>query len=110
MSEKFIYGIKDNKVGTFGNPFFSTHEAQAIRECNEVVCDASSMLGKYPEDFDLYSMGRFDDKGEFLDTKPKFIVSFKSLQEKADNDKSKRATPTQNLHELRTTAQNSMPA
>lgn len=90
MQTLFIFAIKDNLIGTFGNPFFKTHKQAAIRELGEVLNDDKGILAKYPEQFDLYQLGIYKDSGDFLDMKPEFIVSLSQLQQEETNREQKR--------------------
>lgn len=44
------------------------------------------MLNQYPEDFDLYRLGIWDDKGKFSDIEAQFMVSLISLKEQTEID------------------------
>lgn len=73
--KQFIYSIRDNKAGTFTFPFGAAHESVAKRQAAEAVNDPLTMLHKYPEDFDLWYLGVWDDLGKFIDNDPTIIVS-----------------------------------
>jgi len=86
MQMKTIFAVKDNKVGTYGNPFFCDHEVIAIREATIAVNDIKTQLNKYPQDFDLYRLGQWENSGKITSQDPVFILSLASLLEKETND------------------------
>ena len=66
-----IYTILDSKAGAFNLPFFQKTHGEAERNFNALVNDNKSLVSQYPEDFDLYYLGEYDDEtGTFksLDT------------------------------------------
>lgn len=56
------FSIKDSKTGIFNTPFFNHTPGEAERNFRELANDKQSMVGKYPEDYDLYAMGEYDDQ------------------------------------------------
>ena len=56
-----VYAIKDVKAGTFNQPFLQPTHGTAERSFQELVRDPQSFVSKYPEDYDLYFLGSFDD-------------------------------------------------
>jgi len=75
MSQIRLFAIRDNKVGTYNNPFCASHLAQVTRDLTEVANDPKSMLCKHPQDFELYELGTFDSNTGAIDTeiKPRFL-------------------------------------
>jgi len=66
-----IYSIRDAKAGIFHNPWMKNTHGEAERDFTELTKDEKSMVSKYPEDFDLYFLGSYDNvtgKLEPLDT------------------------------------------
>lgn len=57
-----VYAIKDLKVNAFLQPFFSQTHGSAIRAFADHCADKQSMPNKHPEDFILYSIGKYDDQ------------------------------------------------
>jgi len=55
------YTIYDVASGVYMRPFFSQADGQAIRGFNDIACDASHEVGKHPQDYTLYRVGRFND-------------------------------------------------
>jgi len=72
-----VYSIKDNKVGTYGMPFFSPNEVQATRNFARSCHDTNVQISIFPSDFDLFYLGSFDDTtGKFFQDErhPQFII------------------------------------
>ena len=66
-----VFSIRDTKGELYHSPFFKTAIGEAERDFHAVVNDKSTTLSKYPEDFDLYFLGEFDNvtgKMKSLDT------------------------------------------
>nr|AVQ10164.1 nonstructural protein [Gokushovirinae environmental samples] len=56
-----IFTIRDSKGETYNTPFFQKTHGEAERNFRELVKDEKSMVAKYPDDFDLYYLGEYDD-------------------------------------------------
>lgn len=70
------FSIRDSKAEVFYTPFFSKTHGEAERNFRQAVNDEKTTLNKYPEDFDLYYLGKYDDntgKLESLDT-PSHVI------------------------------------
>lgn len=66
-----VYSIRDSKGQMYNTPFYFHQHGQAERFVKQNLENPESMLSRYPEDFDLYYLGDFDDatgKIEALDT------------------------------------------
>lgn len=75
------YSIRDSKAEVFNTPFFSKTHGEAERNFQQLTKDSNSMVNKYPEDYDLYHLGTYDDSTgtfEALDT-PQHMVKAISL-------------------------------
>lgn len=57
-----MYSVYDSKAQAYGLPFHAPNDAVALRIFGEAVNDPSTQLNKYPEDFVLFHLGRFDDQ------------------------------------------------
>lgn len=80
-----IFSIKDLKVNSFSTPFFKTHQAQAIREFQQVVNDENTIISKHLIDFELWHLGKFEEnEGTFQQTK-KPICTAIAMSEKENN-------------------------
>lgn len=81
-----VFAVMDKKAGVFKTPFFLVHEADAVRGFQKAVMDEKSYLNDHPDEYDLYSLGMFDDiNGKFVSKEIRFIVngqSFKKVEVK----------------------------
>lgn len=69
--EKKYFSIRDSKSEIFSTPFLQHSHAEAERTLAHLSQDKNSQISQFPEDFDLYFLGTFDDvKGTavFLDS------------------------------------------
>lgn len=57
-----IYSVYDSKAMTYGQPFHAINDGVAIRMFGGAANDPETTLNKFPEDFVLYHLGRFDDQ------------------------------------------------
>nr|QJB19888.1 MAG: nonstructural protein [Microvirus sp.] len=57
-----VFAIRDSKAEFFNQPFFQKTHGEAERNFKSLVKDDKSMIGKYPEDYDLYFIGEYDDQ------------------------------------------------
>jgi hypothetical protein len=74
----FIVTVFDKGAAAYNRPFFVPSLGLAIRgfqdELNREAED--NPMFKHPSDFELYSLGSFDDNsGEFTTEKPHFLTS-----------------------------------
>lgn len=60
MNEVHAYCVYDRKARVYNNPYFLINDAVAIRQFDQVVNDPESMLFKYPEDYILFRIGKFN--------------------------------------------------
>lgn len=66
-----VFSIRDAKGECYHPPFYKKTIGEAERDFRSLVNDKDSNVFKYPEDYDLYYMGTFDDstgKLESLDS------------------------------------------
>ena len=78
-----IYSVRDSKGEIYNTPFFAKTHAEAERMFRGVANDTKSMIAQFPEDFDLYFVGEFDDSSgnlKKLDT-PHHIAKAISFQQ-----------------------------
>jgi len=84
MSQKLqIYSVQDQRANIFHAPFFVRTHGEAERTFQQVVNDDKTQVGQYPEDFNLYHIGEYDDgtgKISPLDT-PKHIIKAIALKQ-----------------------------
>lgn len=70
------FALRDSKGEIFHTPWFQKTHGEAERSLKELIKDEKSMVNKYPEDYDLYHLGEYDDQtGKFqaLDT-PQHVI------------------------------------
>lgn len=78
-----IYSIRDNKTSHFMRPIADTAEVNVKRDFALVVNNMTdSQIYHYPEDYDLYQLGEFDEQSGTISgfTAPVFICSAVSLK------------------------------
>lgn len=74
--QKKMYSIRDSKAEIYGFPFSQLTHGEAERTFKRLATPApqgqeSTQISQYPEDYDLYYLGTFDDstgKVNWLDT------------------------------------------
>lgn len=55
------FSIRDQKAEVFNTPFFQKTHGEAERNFRTLVNDQKSTVFQFPEDFDLYYVGDYDD-------------------------------------------------
>lgn len=56
-----IFSIRDQKSEVYNTPFYQKTHGEAERNFQQLVSDDKSTISKFPEDFDLYYLGEYDD-------------------------------------------------
>lgn len=56
------YSIRDSKGEIYHNPFFKHTHGEAERDFTTAVNDDKSTLHQFPDDFDLYHIGSYDNQ------------------------------------------------
>lgn len=56
-----MFSIRDNKISSFGTPFFAPDEITAVRMMAVAQRDGSTNISQFPEDFELHRIGEFDN-------------------------------------------------
>jgi len=56
-----VYSVRDSKGEVYFTPFFNKTHGEAIRNFKALSNDQASMISKYPEDFDLYHLGTYNN-------------------------------------------------
>ncbi|UOF82702.1 DNA binding protein vP5 [Microviridae sp.] len=80
-----IVSVKDTAAQAFGRPVFVPAVPVAVRSFRDEVNrkDSDQDLSKYPDDFELYELGSFDDSTgiiQLLDA-PRMVARAKDLKE-----------------------------
>jgi hypothetical protein len=76
-----MFSIRDQKCEIFNTPFFQKTHGEAERSFTTAVNDNKTQFNAFPEDYDLYYLGEYDDNlGTFkpVDT-PQHVVKAVAL-------------------------------
>lgn len=69
-----IFVIRDNKIEAYHRPCYAISEGEMERMLMEAVKDPNSTFAKYPEDFELYMIGLYDELSAEIDVMPKVCL------------------------------------
>lgn len=62
-----LYSVKDTKLGKMGLPFIAPNDDIAKRMLAETMQNNDTTISKYPEDFQLFKLGEYDElTGELI--------------------------------------------
>jgi len=75
MARLIALAVFDKASGGYGHPFFVAALGQAMRMFFDWCEDKTSVLGKHSSDFELYSVGFFDDQEPGLISAPSVLVA-----------------------------------
>lgn len=67
-----LYSIKDTK-NKFMKPFEEVNDDCAIRTCKTLANDDRTMIGMFPEDYELWRIGNFNEENAELTSDLEFI-------------------------------------
>lgn len=76
------YSIRDAKGEVFNNPFYKKTHGEAERDFHQLCKDEKSFPGQYPEDYDLYYLGEYDDQTGLFQSLPTPQHIIKAVQVK----------------------------
>ena len=76
------FTIRDIKGELYNTPFFQRSHGEAERNFTALVNDGKSTISQYPEDYDLFWVGEFDDQTGLLKPldAPKHVASATSVK------------------------------
>ena len=57
-----VFTILDTKAESYGPPFTSHTTATGIRQFTELVNDGRHFFSKYPEDYEMFEIGEWEDE------------------------------------------------
>lgn len=79
--ELYIFSVFDVKSGAYAPPFAAKSPAVGIRDFMEACKDPQSLLNKYPDDFRLFQVGKFDLESGFIvgETAPIFLCDGRNV-------------------------------
>lgn len=63
-----VFSVRDAKAEVYNQPFFQKTHGEAERTFRQLANDQKSMINQYPDDFDLYYLGDFDDQTGLMTT------------------------------------------
>lgn len=56
-----VYSVWDSMAEYYSAPFLVKSKGEALRSFIEALADDKSTVGKYPDCFSLYELGKYDD-------------------------------------------------
>lgn len=65
-----MFSIRDSKAEIYNRPFFTHTLGEAEREFTRISNDPQSQISQFPEDYDLYYVGTYDDNSGKFTTLP----------------------------------------
>ena len=68
-----LYSIKDTK-NKFMRPFEEVNNDMAIRTLKAIANDKNTQVGMFPEDFELWEIGTFNEETAILESKVEFLT------------------------------------
>lgn len=83
-----VFSIRDAKAEIFNAPFYKRSHGEAERDFSQLTTDGKSTVNQYPEDFDLYYLGTYNDQtGKFdpIDS-PQHVVKAAVLKDRLLNE------------------------
>lgn len=77
---KHLFAIRDIKLDSYTKLLEFQNEKEAQRALSDVANDPNNMIGKHPEDFNLYYLGVWNiETGKFMIEEPRLVVSASDL-------------------------------
>ena len=71
-----MFSVCDRVSETYINPFVLVTERDAIEGFRTIIAEEGNNYNKFPEDFDLVSVGQFDPQKGVIDShEPKRIIN-----------------------------------
>lgn len=78
---KKIFSVFDKRSGFFFSPMTLNSVPEAVRVFGDIVADESSIIYRHPEDFDLFTLGDFDESTGSIESVTSFICSAKEISD-----------------------------
>jgi len=63
-----MFSIRDSKGEVYNTPFFKKTHGEAERDFTALCKDSKSMPAQFPDDFDLWYLGTYDDQKGTVDS------------------------------------------
>lgn len=70
-----MYSIKDTKLGKYCQPFVAPNNEISKRILHSTIKAGNNNIADYPEDFQLYKIGTFDEDTAELTTDTQFVAN-----------------------------------
>lgn len=70
-----LYSVKDSKLGKFCQPFTAPNDEIAKRMLQSTIRAGGNNIADYPEDFQLFKIGNYDEDTAELTTEQKFLAN-----------------------------------
>lgn len=79
-----MFSIRDSKAEVYNQPHFCLQVGEAERNLMRLVRDPQSMISQFPEDYDLYLVGLWNDKTGVMESlaTPQHIAKAVALKER----------------------------
>lgn len=81
-----LYSVKDTKLGKFAQPFSAPNDDIAIRMLTSTVRASGNTINEFPEDYQLFKLGSYDEDTGKLASDVKFLVNAFELKTKEVSD------------------------
>lgn len=80
-----VYSVRDAKGEIFNTPFFKRTHGEAERDFVACTRDPKTQIQQFPEDYDLYFLGEYDDQTGKLNTLDTPQHMLKAIQANTNN-------------------------
>ncbi len=70
-----LYSVKDTKLGKFCTPFTAPNDEIAKRMLQSTIMAGGNNIAQFPEDFQLFKLGNYDEDTGELTTENKFLAN-----------------------------------
>lgn len=70
-----LYSMKDTKLGKYCTPFQAPNKEIAKRMLQSTIMAGGNNIAEFPEDFQLYKIGTFNEDTAELQTDIKFVAN-----------------------------------
>lgn len=79
-----LYSVKDTKLGKYCQPFTAPNNEIAKRMLHSTVRAGGNNIADYPEDFQLYKLGHYEEDTGELHNEMEFIANATEFKEKGE--------------------------
>lgn len=82
-----LYSVRDIKLQKYGIPFVAPNDEIAKRMLHSTISAGGTTMSEFPEDFQLYKLGNYDDDTGEFETENEFLAN---ATEYKNEDKEKK--------------------